>query len=459
MSLLILFIIVSIQTFLLRGDILRNDCGAGWDSPDFPVNTNTSEELCYKFVCEAANGIEWFEALRDCQEEGGQLIALENAEQSAWFRNVIINKVILSSHLNDSECDAWMVNAHRHMYGSGLPSWVDGRLLAPGIGVLFSQISEHAPPRGWGGTNFTRACYYLNADGTLHDIECGEKLKNVGYVCTRKKSQMFLTREQVTFVKNKQMNPCTNISYAIPCPTDWISPPISITDVPYCYLFVPKSGWMTWFDAKRTCESDDAQLAIVETTLELEWLSNVTKNRTGDCWAMNFHRSMYGNSYTWANRKGISTVGEWFPGQPIDFFSVSDCGYFCPHISLRRKVWALRPCMMTGTHNPAINAFLCKKPKCNPDLNPSQVTASGIFSNELITSRLFASPPPPINTSPPMSTSNSTGALTANSTSSVSTILMTSKPTTKEQKKSTPYTDHDGGNYKGKMGNQGNLKK
>ena len=119
MALLKIFILIKFMFQVLGTKVIRNGCDSGWDLADISSN---STENCYKFVCESNKGTEWFVAWRRCQELGGELLSLQSIEESDWFRGLIMNKVELATHLTDNECDGWHINAHRRMYGGGLPS-------------------------------------------------------------------------------------------------------------------------------------------------------------------------------------------------------------------------------------------------------------------------------------------------------------------------------------------------
>ncbi len=134
----------------------------------------------------------------------------------------------------------------------------------------------------------------MKGDGSLNDVDCGEKVINIGYICTKPKSQIFLTKEKYSFLNLKVNVPCTDSTKQANCPQGWIEPGSTITDVPSCYFFSPKGGTMTWYDQKRACQNQDGDLAVLENSLELTWVNNkIIEILKTDyyCWALNWHRS------------------------------------------------------------------------------------------------------------------------------------------------------------------------
>ena len=132
---------------------------------------------------------------------------------------------------------------------------------------------------------------------------------------------------------------------------------------------------MTWYDRKRTCQTYGGDLAVIDNALELPFIHEKIAEIIGSvyyCWLINWHKSMYGNGYSWANGKPITQFGIWFSGYPLDGGGISDCGYYCYDPSSKVKGWVDWPCTSTGQHLASSTAHICKRPQCNPNVNPSQ---------------------------------------------------------------------------------------
>ena len=67
---------IMINSMLLEGILIRDGCGTGWDLAD--INTGTKFQYCYRFVYEKSTNFNWFQASRNCKQNGGELFAPEN---------------------------------------------------------------------------------------------------------------------------------------------------------------------------------------------------------------------------------------------------------------------------------------------------------------------------------------------------------------------------------------------
>ena len=275
------------------------------------------------------------------------------------------------------------------MFGDGLPSWADGRHLAPGAGTLVTSIKDDSTTRnapGWSSSTFTLMCYYLDINGSLTTIDCEEKRAKIGYVCTRRKREIYKAPMKVSFLVYQQTVACTEQAITAQWPDGWSEPKSRATDTPHCYLFAPRSSTMSWFDRKRACQQLGGDLAVIENSIEFGWIHNKIVEILGSqyfCWSLNGHRSMYGNGFTWANGNPITSYGVWWPGFPWDHLRLSDCGYYCFNPNSTNKGWVNYPCMLDKTPWSRAPAYICKRPKCDPNINPAQEVCANQSSSPI----------------------------------------------------------------------------
>ncbi len=110
----VLFILFHLGKLL--GIINRNGCAPGWDLP--AINLTTRAENCYKFKYDANISLNWYEAVRYCENEGAELIVVENAIEAKWVWTVISDPQVDNSppHHLDTSAKGWFFNVHKLMY-------------------------------------------------------------------------------------------------------------------------------------------------------------------------------------------------------------------------------------------------------------------------------------------------------------------------------------------------------
>ena len=135
--------------------INRDACGPSWDMPTISLQTITPN--CYKFVYEPSIALNWYEAVRRCDVEGGELLVVENTNETNWLWDVFLSwkkpaeaaLVFAGVHANDADAVGWLINAHGERFNMSGPAWADGNLLQEMEGKFYSQIENNVTTVKW----------------------------------------------------------------------------------------------------------------------------------------------------------------------------------------------------------------------------------------------------------------------------------------------------------------------
>ena len=366
-AIVLVFFLISI--FIINnstGTILRNECGVGWDLPAY--NLFTKQEYCYKFKYDEGKTLNWLEALRYCkQNEGGELLHVENANESVWLWKVFTDPTIdrTEIHLKDQIAEGWFINAHRELYNSSGPAWSDGRPLADLQGVFHGSVEQGQTVVSY--ATLDNSCYYMNiSSGNIRSTVCDTKITKLGYIC--KKERYASAAQKFRVCTHKEAKNIT-------CPDEWVEPENkSLTSGSYCYKLGPVIS--TWDSAYYMCKAQGGELAFVESTYETAWIKTLASKASARGVFIGYHKYFYGPAFMFSNGIEIGNSGfEWVTEAPENKQDEN-----CGSVTVARSM-KLDDCGCSLSYN---YQYICKKPKCLLDDNQPSTTScdcSGIKAN------------------------------------------------------------------------------
>ena len=328
--------------------IIRYSWGYGWDRPAFNLSTN--EEYCYHFSYASTHSFNWFEAFRFCTESGGVLFYPESATEENWLWRVLNDPTIdrTGNHANDGNAVGWFINAHQLLYHENYSVGANGRSIYDSLNILYYSAQDSTPKSDCEYT-YLDPCYYLTGN-SLINIDCGQGMYNVGYICKKSSSMK----------NNTQINPTKLDS----CPDGWIEPSTKVTPDENYYMFSKNGDILGWDSALWKCRTLGGELLTIETSEEALWI----KNKLGELGSrggfsiINYHRYLYDIWWSFPNKKTISDFGlYWAGGEPSN-----NCNRgYCAHMSNSGdgSIWE-NVCSVPRKYNtwPAFD-YICKKSK------------------------------------------------------------------------------------------------
>ncbi|XP_012946935.1 macrophage mannose receptor 1 [Aplysia californica] len=161
---------------------------------------------------------------------------------------------------------------------------------------------------------------------------------------------------------NETMNisPCTSW-FGLICERDKALPITCNTDEGWVFLngtcfkyYSEKAGWE---QARKICQSEDADLAKVETEAESFYVWDTTKTNTSQAW-VGFKSSDPNSKFAWTDGTPVDDkLPWWVKGQPgvVQSKAVPLCGVIGGVKTRRTSSWQTKPCSQT-------NSYVCSKP-------------------------------------------------------------------------------------------------
>ena len=344
------------------GIIIRDGCGPGWDLATYNLSTNL--EYCYSFRFEKNLEVNWFDAVRNCHLDGGELFVPENDAESKWIWDIISEVTVdnQAPHNEDMDAAGWFLNAHKQLYNKDYPAWADGTPLNRSKKILFHEFID-SPNIVWcdnSAFSFIKSCYYLSKAAYMQVVECGDRLLNIGYVCKKRRVLQSTSENSRACSYSEALNAT--------CPAGWIEPPGKITPAPFCYKFMPGNTLMSFGNVIQSCKSMKSELISIDNKRETAWI--LSKLDSSHYYLLNLHRDLYGASWAMQNLKSPGRVGlTWSGSEPEDHCGLEECA------ALVNSLLVDVPCSLYWD----TMGYICKMPKCNIPI--IEAFPQGISSN------------------------------------------------------------------------------